>query len=81
MRDKNRGNEFKGCLVWPIYGEREFVPAEVFSEIIMVEFESEKFPAPIGYDVYLRSLYGDYKKDPPVNKQVSHHKYTAYRIK
>jgi lipopolysaccharide cholinephosphotransferase len=81
MRDKNRGNEFKGCLAWPIYGEREFVPAEVFSEIIMVEFESEKFPAPIGYDVYLRSLYGDYKKDPPVNNQVSHHKYTAYRLK
>ena len=73
-----RGN--CGCVVWPVYGEREIMPAEVFSDTVEVEFEGEQFPAPIGYDTYLRSLYGDYEKDPPLEKQRSHHKYTAYRI-
>ena len=74
------GNKYKGCLMWPIYGKREIIPAEVFSDTIEVDFEGEKFPAPIGYDIYLRSLYGDYEKDPPMEKQKSHHKYKAYRI-
>ena len=77
----SRGHdEYMGCLMWPIYGEREIVPAEVFAETVEVEFEGERFPAPVGYDTYLRSLYGDYEKDPPVEKQKSHHRYTAYRI-
>lgn len=70
-----------GCAVWPIYGEREIIPAEVFSDTIEVEFEGEKFPAPIGYDTYLRSLYGDYWQDPPIEKQKTHHSFKAYRIK
>ena len=74
------GSSHIGCLMWPIYGQREVVPADVFSDTIEVDFEGEKFPAPAGYDVYLRSLYGDYEKDPPLDKQKSHHNYNAYRI-
>lgn len=79
-REASLGEDYRGCLVWPVYGEREIMPAEVFSDTVEVEFEGEQFPAPIGYDTYLRSLYGDYEKDPPLEKQRSHHKYTAYRI-
>lgn len=79
--DDNAEMVFCGCLVWPIYGEREIIPAEVFSDTIEVEFEGEKFPAPIGYDIYLRSLYGDYEQDPPLEKQKTHHLFKAYRIK
>lgn len=71
---------FLGCKTWCIYGIREIIPAEVFSDIIEVEFEGQKFPAPIGYDIYLRSLYGEYEKDPPLEKQKTHHSYTAYRL-
>ena len=74
------GSEYMGCLMWPIYGKREIIPAEVFSDTVEVEFEGEKFPAPIGYDTYLRSLYGTYENDPPLDQQKTHHKYTAYRI-
>lgn len=74
------GTEYCGCLVWPIYGAREIIPTEAFSKTIFVEFEGDKYPAPIGYDVYLRSLYGDYENDPPSKKQRSHHKYIAYKI-
>ncbi len=75
-----RLNNCLGCKSWPIYGKREIIPAEVFSDTVEVEFEGEKFPAPIGFDVYLRSLYGDYEKDPPPEKQKTHHNYTAYQL-
>ena len=77
---KNNSSSKKGCVVWPIYGEKEIIPTEVFSGFVEVEFEGEKFPAPIGYDVYLRSLYGDYKKDLPKEKQRTHHNFKAYKI-
>lgn len=78
---KNKGDAtYSGCVVWPVYGEREMIPSDVFSDVIEVEFEGEKFPAPIGYDIYLRSLYGNYKADPPIDKQKSHHVFVAYKL-
>ncbi len=69
---------YMGCTLWPVYGAREIVPAEAFAQTIEVEFEGERFNAPKGYDVYLRSLYGDYEQDPPPEKQKTHHRFTAY---
>lgn len=69
-----------GCIVWPIYGEREIIPKEVFSNTVEVLFEGEMFCAPIGYDRYLRSLYDDYEKEPPLEKQKTHHTFSAYRL-
>ena len=69
-----------GCVVWPVYGANEIIPKEVFSQTIEVEFEGEKFSAPVGYDTYLRSLYGNYEEDPPLEKQKTHHRFTAYRV-
>ena len=78
-REGSRGATHAGCLMWPIYGVREVLPMEIFSHTVEVTFEGEKFPAPVGYDAYLRSLYGNYEEDPPVEKQKSHHSYRAYR--
>lgn len=71
---------YLGCKAWCIYGKREIIPAEVFEKTVKVEFEGISFPAPAGYDTYLRSLYGDYVKDPPPEKQKTHHGFTAYRL-
>lgn len=79
----NAGNPrpaWLGCVVWCIYGEREIIPAEVFAELVPVRFEGEEFPAPAGFDRYLRSLYGDYTQDPPPEEQVTHHRYHAYYL-
>lgn len=73
-------NTMLGCVIWPVYGEREIIPSEVFDGSIEVEFEGDTFPAPIGYDIYLRSLYGEYEQDPPPNKQKSHHIFEAYKL-
>ena len=75
-----RQSRFIGCKCWCIYGSREIIPAEVFSGTVEVEFEGSKFPAPVGYDTYLRSLYGDYLQDPPVDQQKTHHSFIAYRL-
>ncbi len=72
--------KYMGCFVWPIYGRREIVPAQVFSSTVQVTFEGEEFSAPAGYDVYLRSLYGDYEQELPPEKQKTHHSFRAYRI-
>ena len=82
ISQKNNGSEssYLGCKSWCIYGEREILPAEVFSDIIDVEFEGLKFPAPEGYDMYLTSLYGNYRLDPPKEKQKTHHLFKAYKL-
>jgi lipopolysaccharide cholinephosphotransferase len=77
-REEQKCSDYVGCKSWCIYGEREIIPAEVFVDTIEVTFEGIKFPAPIGYDAYLRSLYGDYEKDPPIEQQKTHHNFKAY---
>lgn len=52
----------------------------VFSSFIDVEFEGKKYKAPVGYDEWLRSFYGDYLELPPEEKRVSHHSFLAYVI-
>ena len=45
---------------------------------LATKFEKRKYPAPIGYDEWLKAFYGDYRKDLPKEKQVSLHKFKAY---
>lgn len=51
----------------------------VFEDFIDLPFEGRMYKAPIGYDEWLRSFYGDYMELPPENKRVSHHLFKAYR--
>ena len=30
-------------------------------------------PIPVGYDIYLKTAFGDYMTPPPIEKQVPHH--------
>ena len=78
-RENQKESPYLGCKCWCIYGNREIIPAEVFSDTVEVAFEGRKFPAPVGYDTYLRSMYGDYPQDPPADQQKTHHKFRAYR--
>lgn len=60
------------------YGKRELFPLSDFASATELEFEEKKWSAPIGYDHVLSSMYGDYMKLPPKEKQVSHHDYKVY---
>lgn len=48
-------------------------PAEDFAKAKWVDFEGEKMPIPIGYDRYLRMVFGDYMQLPPKEDQVPKH--------
>lgn len=64
--DLNFGNENR-CL-----------PKTIFEQDVPVEFENHRFPAPVGYDRWLRVIYGEYMQLPPLEKQVTHHAMKAY---
>lgn len=61
------------------YGHRELVDPDWVAEAVKVEFEKRILRAPCGYHEILTNLYGDYLKLPPLEKQVSHHSFIAYR--
>lgn len=50
----------------------------VFDSYILKEFEGREYPVPIGYDVWLTAIYGDYMQLPPVEKRITHHTFKAY---
>lgn len=70
-------SDFIACSVFG-YGRKEEVPKSVFEKIIEIDFEGKKFCAMIGYDTYLKNLYGDYMQLPPKEKQVAKHDSKAY---
>ncbi len=52
----------------------------IFKSFTKLEFEGKKYPAPIGYDEWLKNIYGDYMQLPPKEKRVSHHEFKAYKL-
>ena len=79
-KEGQKGNNYLGCKAWCVYGEKGIIPADVFAETVDIEFEGEKFPAPVGWDKYLTCLYGDYLPEPPKEKQKTHHSFKAYKL-
>lgn len=51
---------------------------EVYKDRIKVEFEGKHYWSPVGYDEYLKDLYGDYMQLPPISKRVSQHTSKSY---
>lgn len=56
----------------PHYMQNEY-PAKWFRSSVEKEFEGELFPLPVGYDSYLRTVFGDYMQLPPEEKRVAPH--------
>ena len=80
QKHSNNNSKYLGNKVWCVYGRRDIIPAKAFDSTIEVEFEGEAFPAPIGYDIFLSSLYGDYLPEPPIEKRKTHHSFKAYKL-
>lgn len=71
-------SKYIGQIVLRAKREREIIRREWFSSCISVDFEGHKFAAPIGYDNYLKRLFGNYMQLPPKEKRISHHYFKAY---
>ena len=52
---------------------------EDFDGVTYHQFENDIFPIPIGYDRYLKTIYGNYNELPPIEKRNGHHFYKLYR--
>ena len=78
---EGKDTNYQGCMVTGAHhnnGLSEILPKEIFSSAVKLEFEGHQLNAMVGYKEYLTSLYGDYMKLPPKEKQVSHHDFIAY---
>lgn len=70
----------KSCYVSSLGSSNERVcgKKEWFIQSMTTSFEGHKFIIPIGYDKWLRLIYGDYEKLPPREKRILRHCVEAY---
>lgn len=57
----------------------KYLKKEWYSDFVYVDFEGNKYRAPIEYDNYLTTQYGDYMQIPPIEKRITH-SIEAYKI-
>ena len=62
------------------WGIKEIVPKAVIGKPTLYEFEDTKVFGVENPDEYLTSIYGDWRKLPPLNKQKSHHDYVELNL-
>lgn len=71
MKYEFYSSDYVGGISWG-YGPQEKCPQKEWLERVLVEFEGRKFWAPGCWDLYLKNLYGEYMKLPPMEKRVQH---------
>lgn len=57
---------------------RTIMKKEVVENYISIKFEGHQFSAFALYDMYLRMIYGDYMKLPPIEQRQNKHGFKAY---
>ena len=60
------------------FGPGEMVDKSVFDRDVYRDFEGREYRVPVGYDTWLRSVYGDYMQLPPEEHRVTHHTFEAW---
>lgn len=77
MNSKMTIDGYEGCAYIANYGGawgyREISEAIWFSDYELCKFEDINVRIPIGFDLYLKRMYGDYMELPPIEKRKSHH--------
>lgn len=54
------------------YGVKASFPKDIYKETLLANFNGHKFNIPAGYDVFLKSQYGDYMELPTVEDRQTH---------
>ena len=72
------GSTSKAGVIINPYGTREIVDLSVFEKGIPKKFEDRDYMVPVGFDKWLRSIYGDYMQFPPEDQRKSPHVFNAY---
>lgn len=53
-------------------------PRKIWNGTVMKEFDEIEVPLPIGYDLYLRTQYGDYMRPPELESQKPSHSFGTH---
>lgn len=56
-----------------LYREKEILESKWFDKTILMPFEDFFVRVPSEYDVFMKHMYGDYLKLPPIEQQISKH--------
>lgn len=73
--NKNNNSKYISDICGPLSLEKETLERSKIFPLGVVCFNNKKYPAPNDCDYYLRHVYGDYMKLPPVEKRVTHKPY------
>lgn len=60
--------------------DKEIMPKELFGEPAEYIFENLRLKGPAEFDEYLSHVYGDWRKLPPKEKQISHHEFLVCNL-
>ncbi|MBR1784599.1 MAG: LicD family protein [Bacteroidales bacterium] len=67
-----------GLLSFNSYKEKDYHEANLLESVCLMDFEDSKFYVMSGYDAYLKHLYGDYMKMPPIEEQKPKQSYLRF---
>lgn len=70
---KFNNNDHNFLMVNSLFFKRPIFKNDLFDNLILHDFEKEKFYVFSEYDYFLKLMFGDYMKLPPVEKQQTHH--------
>lgn len=71
-------SQYVGSVESAFNSKKNHIEKNQYENFVMLEFEGHLFRAPCGYDKILSTMYGDYMKLPPEEKQVTHHSNYCY---
>lgn len=62
------------------YWDKDLMPQEIYKDTVYLKFEGMELPAPVGYDIYLEYLFGDYMTLPEEKDRYAPHNYRAFHL-
>lgn len=68
----NKPSKYMGNIMSGSGRKSERLSASIFDEVMYLPFEDCEFPVPKQYDLYLKTIYGNYMKVPDKEHQISH---------
>lgn len=69
----NQETDYYAYFTGPYRLKQCFFERADFDDSLYVPFEDTEFPVPVGYDNWLRHVFGDYMTPPPEKDQVGRH--------
>ena len=66
------------CLSTSTYSDRDYIPKELFTDVVELPFENTSICVMNGYDEWLQIIYSDYMQLPPIGKRVQTHNFHRF---